>query len=112
MSTQQVFHVREKIELSDTEKSIFDRLLATLRHFQLQTQLRVAGGWVGDKLLGKYCYGIDIALDNMMGAEFVYKVKEYLLSIGEDVQGVCVIECLLELNRNKIDDGKNKHSVE
>ncbi|XP_061366581.1 tRNA nucleotidyltransferase cca2-like isoform X1 [Gastrolobium bilobum] len=93
MSTQQVFHVRDKIELSDTEKSIFDRLLATLRHFQLQTQLRVAGGWVRDKLLGKDCYDIDIALDNMMGAEFVYKVKEYLLSIGEDVQGVCVIEC-------------------
>lgn len=27
-----------------------------------------------------------------MGTEFVDKVREYLLSIGEDVQGVCVIE--------------------
>ncbi|BAU01140.1 hypothetical protein VIGAN_11030600, partial [Vigna angularis var. angularis] len=35
---------------------------------------------------------IDIALDNMMGTEFVDKVREYLLSIGEDAQGVCVIE--------------------
>ncbi|RDX83799.1 hypothetical protein CR513_35248 [Mucuna pruriens] len=89
MSTLQV---RDKIDLSDTEKSIFDRLIATLRHFNLQTQLRVAGGWVRDKLLGKECYDIDIALDNMMGTEFVDKVREYLLSIGEDAQGVCVIE--------------------
>lgn len=44
------------------------------------------------QLLGKDCYDIDIALDNMMGTEFVDKVREYLLSIGEDAQGVCVIE--------------------
>ncbi|KAL2949132.1 hypothetical protein AAZX31_20G161500 [Glycine max] len=85
-------HIRDKIDLSDIERRIFDRLLATLRHFHLQTQLRVAGGWVRDKLLGKECYDIDIALDNMMGTEFVDKVREYLLSIGEDAQGVCVIE--------------------
>lgn len=47
MSTHQV---RDTIELTTLEKSIFDRLLATLRHFQLQTQLRVAGGWVRDKV--------------------------------------------------------------
>ncbi|XP_028782087.1 putative CCA tRNA nucleotidyltransferase 2 isoform X2 [Neltuma alba] len=84
--------VRDRIELSDMEKKIFDRLLATLRQFGLETQLRVAGGWVRDKLLGKDCYDIDIALDNMMGTEFVDKVREYLLSVGEDAQGVCVIE--------------------
>lgn len=27
-----------------------------------------------------------------MGTEFVDKVREYLLTIGEDAQGVCVIE--------------------
>ena len=47
---QEHLQVRDKIELSDIEKSIFDRLLATLRHFHLQTQLRVAGGWVRDKV--------------------------------------------------------------
>ena len=44
------FQVRDRIDLSDTERNIFDRLLATLRHFHLQTQLRVAGGWVRDKV--------------------------------------------------------------
>ncbi|KAL6499873.1 hypothetical protein OROGR_027783 [Orobanche gracilis] len=81
-----------KIKLSPIEQNIFDRLKATLRHFELQTQLRVAGGWVCDKLLGKDCYDVDIALDSMMGTEFVDKVREYLQSIGEDVQGGGVIE--------------------
>ncbi|XLS47095.1 hypothetical protein HN51_021453 [Arachis hypogaea] len=70
------------------ERKIFNRLLATLCHFNLQTQLRVAGDWVRDKLLGKDCYDIDIALDNIMGTEFVDKVREYLLSIGEEAQGI------------------------
>ncbi|XP_016185515.1 CCA tRNA nucleotidyltransferase, mitochondrial isoform X2 [Arachis ipaensis] len=83
IATQHVLQVRDKIELSDIERRIFDRLLATVRHFNLQTQVRVAGGWVRDKLLAKDCYDIDIALDNMMGTEFVNKVKEYLVSIGE-----------------------------
>ncbi|KAF7844029.1 putative CCA tRNA nucleotidyltransferase 2 isoform X1 [Senna tora] len=86
------YQVKDKIEVSDLEKKIFDRLLGTLSKFGLHTQLRVAGGWVRDKLLGKECNDIDIALDNMMGSEFVDKVREYLLSIGEDAQGVCVIE--------------------
>lgn len=43
------------------------------------------------QLLGKECYDIDIALDNMLGSEFVEKVREYLLSTGEQVQGVAVI---------------------
>ncbi|XP_041012281.1 tRNA nucleotidyltransferase cca2 isoform X2 [Juglans microcarpa x Juglans regia] len=86
-----VVQVKERIELTVTERNIFDRLLGTLRHFGLSNQLRVAGGWVRDKLLGKECYDIDIALDNMLGSEFVEKVREYLLSNGEQVQGVAVI---------------------
>lgn len=42
--------VRDNIELNETEKKIFDRLLGTVRHFGLQNQLRVAGGWVRDKV--------------------------------------------------------------
>lgn len=37
---------------------------------QLNTKLRVAGGWVRDKLLGKDSDDIDIALDDMYGEEF------------------------------------------
>ncbi|GMP47798.1 hypothetical protein CsSME_00015380 [Camellia sinensis var. sinensis] len=85
--------VKDNIDLTDKEKQIFDRLLQVLRHFNLQTQLRVAGGWVRDKLLGKECYDIDIAIDNMMGQEFCGKVNDYLSSTGEEAQGVGVIQC-------------------
>lgn len=46
---------------------------------------------MNSQLLGKECYDIDIALDNMLGSEFVEKVREYLLFNGEQVQGVAVI---------------------
>ncbi|XP_061994383.1 tRNA nucleotidyltransferase cca2-like isoform X1 [Rosa rugosa] len=84
-------HVRDTIELDETEEKIFERLLGTLDHYGLKTELRVAGGWVRDKLLGKECKDIDIALENMMGSKFVEKVRDYLLSVGEEVQGIAII---------------------
>ncbi|XP_034220731.1 tRNA nucleotidyltransferase cca2 isoform X2 [Prunus dulcis] len=92
--------VRDNIELNETEKKIFDRLLGTVHHFGLQNQLRVAGGWVRDKLLGKDCYDIDIALDNMLGSEFVEKVRDYLLHVGEEAQGIAVIPCNPEQSKH------------
>ncbi|KAB2635563.1 CCA tRNA nucleotidyltransferase 2 [Pyrus ussuriensis x Pyrus communis] len=85
--------VRDNVQLNETEQKIFDRLLGTLRRFGLQNQLRVAGGWVRDKLLGKECYDIDISLDNMLGSEFVDKVQDYVLHVGEEAQGIAVIPC-------------------
>ncbi|KAK2967008.1 hypothetical protein RJ640_003364 [Escallonia rubra] len=115
-SSPPAIHVKEKIDLTDKEKQIFGRLLQVLSHFNLRTQLRVAGGWVRDKicngrngsecpvanvtlLLGKECYDIDIALDNMLGKEFCEKVNEYLSSSGEKTQGIGVIQCI---NRTKV----------
>lgn len=43
------------------------------------------------QLLGKECYDIDIALDDMLGRRFVDKVTEFLASTGEEVQGLAVI---------------------
>ncbi|CAL4903999.1 unnamed protein product [Urochloa decumbens] len=85
--------VRETVELTEKEEQIFRRLLEVVRHFGLGTQLRVAGGWVRDKLLGKDSSDIDIALDNMMGQNFCEKVNEYLESIGEKQKGIGVIQC-------------------
>lgn len=44
------------------------------------------------QLLGKECYDIDIALDNMLGREFCEKVNDYLSSTGEETQGIGVIQ--------------------
>jgi hypothetical protein len=38
------------IELTREEEKIFQRLLEVVRHFDLGTTLRVAGGWVRDKV--------------------------------------------------------------
>ncbi|KAL0427056.1 UNVERIFIED_CONTAM: CCA tRNA nucleotidyltransferase, mitochondrial [Sesamum latifolium] len=82
--------VKDKIDLTEKEKLIFDCLLQVVQHFNLRTQIRVAGGWVRDKLLGKECHDIDIAVDDMSGVEFCEKVNEYLQSIGKKTHGIGV----------------------
>lgn len=42
--------VVDTVHLTDHEAKIFDILVATLQHFELDTELRVAGGWVRDKV--------------------------------------------------------------
>ncbi|KAG0498968.1 hypothetical protein HPP92_003659 [Vanilla planifolia] len=83
--------VNDRIDITEKEDKIFRRLLDVVDQFKLNTQLRVAGGWVRDKLLGNDCYDIDIALDNMLGREFCEKMSEYLQSVGEEEHGKAVI---------------------
>lgn len=74
------------------EEKIFGTLLDVVKRYELPVTLRVAGGWVRDKLLGKHSSDIDIALDTMMGEEFAAKVNEYLQEKGEETHGVGVIQ--------------------
>jgi len=83
--------VRDTVELEDSERALFDTLLAASRHHGLPTVLRCAGGWVRDKLLGTTSPDIDVALDDMLGREFAEKVNAYLEHRGEDPSGVGVI---------------------
>lgn len=62
-------------------------------HEKMGTTLRVAGGWVRDKLVGQEQgshqrklskvdkMDIDIALDNCMGGDFAVKLNRYLASV-------------------------------
>uniref|UniRef100_A0ACD5VJB4 Uncharacterized protein n=1 Tax=Avena sativa TaxID=4498 RepID=A0ACD5VJB4_AVESA len=85
---------QQGIVLTELEQRIFDRLLAVVDCYAPGTQLRVAGGWVRDKLLGKDSNDIDIALDNgITGQDFCRKVNQYLEWIGEDQKGVGVSKC-------------------
>ncbi|KAM0907356.1 hypothetical protein ACQ4PT_016172 [Festuca glaucescens] len=90
---QRAVEVRESVELTEKEEKIFGRLLDAVRHFSLGTQVRVAGGWVRDKLLGKDSTDIDIALDNMTGQNFCERVNEYSEFLGEEQKGIGVIQC-------------------
>ena len=54
--------------MSDEERELFSIFREIVRDENINTTVRVAGGWVRDKLLGKTSkVDIDIALDNMSG---------------------------------------------
>lgn len=76
---------------TELEQRIFDRLLAVVDHYGLGTELRVAGGWVRDKLLGEDSDDIDIALD-MTGQDFCRKVQDYSVLMGFEQKEAHVIE--------------------
>lgn len=61
-------------QLSDQEKKIFAILNKVAE--QHGATVRVAGGWVRDKILGKENKDIDISLDKMTGAEFAKLVNK------------------------------------
>ena len=53
---------------------------------KLDTTLRVAGGWVRDKLLGKESMDIDITLDDIKGIDFV-KLVDAKINAGKNLYG-------------------------
>lgn len=65
--------------LSKEEFSLFDtlkRFVAVSTSKVGKTHLRAAGGWVRDKLLGRDCHDIDVALDNITGEDFAFQFNE------------------------------------
>lgn len=67
------------VSITPEERNIFQTILQISNHFNLGTTFRVAGGWVRDRLLGKISDDIDIAMDNLTGAQF-YK---YAIAYGK-----------------------------
>ena len=71
------------IVLSAKEEALFTKVLHAVSALHPHCTVRVAGGWVRDKLLGLQSDDIDFALDTVSGAEFALSVSQYLLSSGE-----------------------------
>ncbi|EGG21450.1 tRNA ADENILYL transferase [Cavenderia fasciculata] len=67
------------LDLTADEKYYFNLFRDVLIYFKRQdVQLRVAGGWVRNKLLGiQGGTDIDIAIDNLTGHEFVQMIQKY-----------------------------------
>mmetsp|Transcript_13798 Transcript_13798/g.27926 ORF Transcript_13798/g.27926 Transcript_13798/m.27926 type:complete len:569 (-) Transcript_13798:245-1951(-) len=99
-----------RIELLPIEKKIFDAIKEMLREESatrvakneppLKLTVRVAGGWVRDKCIGKESDDIDLALDHMMGYEFAELMNKYLVSKGATKQNI---------GRIKANPEKSKH---
>jgi Poly A polymerase head domain len=43
--------------------------------------VRVAGGWVRDKILGRDCHDVDVAVDRVTGVQFAQLVRRYVLEV-------------------------------
>ena len=78
------------IKLTDEEAEIFAILRATGEN--LGATVRVAGGWVRDKLLGKPSDDVDIALDTCSGIAFATAVNDYIAKEGGELSKVTVIK--------------------
>ncbi|CAD8119159.1 unnamed protein product [Paramecium sonneborni] len=77
----------KKINLTDKENQILNTIMQFRNDTNIQSVLRIAGGWVRDKLMGNESHDIDITIDNMSGEQFVQKMKEYFESKNIKVSG-------------------------
>ncbi|KAK9765266.1 CCA tRNA nucleotidyltransferase, mitochondrial [Basidiobolus ranarum] len=77
-----------KINLNQKEREICDLLHDVALNIKKtdpnlpSVELRVAGGWVRDKLLGLESHDLDIAINSMLGYEFALHVNQYLKQKG------------------------------
>lgn len=80
------------IKITSLEQKIFDLLIETRTINNLNITFRVAGGWVRDKLLGYESNDIDIALDKIMGKDFVQILHNHLIEKKIESHGFGVIK--------------------
>eukprot|EP00303_Exanthemachrysis_gayraliae_P001030 CAMPEP_0206003978 /NCGR_PEP_ID=MMETSP1464-20131121/3702_1 /ASSEMBLY_ACC=CAM_ASM_001124 /TAXON_ID=119497 /ORGANISM="Exanthemachrysis gayraliae, Strain RCC1523" /LENGTH=716 /DNA_ID=CAMNT_0053377375 /DNA_START=1 /DNA_END=2152 /DNA_ORIENTATION=+ len=73
----------DPIALTEREAELFDFLRDVVHTSGCGTVMRVAGGWVRDKLLGLDSDDIDIALDNLTGLAFAELISQRLEGLGE-----------------------------
>lgn len=88
------------ITLNPVEKKIIKLLLNCVHDNQLHATLRIAGGWVRDKLLRIESHDLDIVIDKMNGIDFASVLNEYSKSKHLDIGSI---------GRIKINPDKSKH---
>ncbi|KAJ1949790.1 CCA tRNA nucleotidyltransferase, mitochondrial [Linderina macrospora] len=85
------------IDLTAKESQICDLLDRVVEHIhdthpeQPKLVLRIAGGWVRDKLLGMESHDIDIAIDHMSGFDLAQHVNQYLADNNYPVHSIAKI---------------------
>jgi tRNA nucleotidyltransferase/poly(A) polymerase len=79
--------MEKEIQLTAEEKELFELLRSTVAKVSPGTTLRVAGGWVRDKLLGKMSDDIDFMTDNVSGEKIARLITQEL-----GLQGPHVVE--------------------
>jgi tRNA nucleotidyltransferase (CCA-adding enzyme) len=83
-----------QVRLTPREEEICNLLVNVAKHLKIvkpdsnSITLRIAGGWVRDKLLGKECNDIDVAVDHLPGYDFAQQVNEYLHKQGHAIESL------------------------
>lgn len=78
--------IKPQIRLNDAEHQIQKLLMEYCSHYNVSREkqerlvLRVTGGWVRDKLLGRESNDLDIAINHLSGQDFVIGLQKYLES--------------------------------
>jgi tRNA nucleotidyltransferase/poly(A) polymerase len=80
------------LSFSNTEQKIINLLKNVIKEKSPDTILRIAGGYVRDKLMGKNSNDIDISVNNMTGEQFANLVKSYMDEHGIKTNNVSVVE--------------------
>ncbi|KAG0054770.1 CCA tRNA nucleotidyltransferase, mitochondrial [Gryganskiella cystojenkinii] len=84
-----------EIKLTEQEAEICKILDTVTKNYAQQggrkIELRIAGGWVRDKLLGLACHDLDIGIDTMMGYDFATLVNEFRSSQGHEKRTISKI---------------------
>jgi tRNA nucleotidyltransferase (CCA-adding enzyme) len=70
--------MNSNINITSEEKELFNILKTIIREKAPNTTLRIAGGWIRNKLLGKEASDIDIMVDNLSGEQIANLVSNYL----------------------------------
>ena len=81
------------IKLTSDEQNLFEMFREFVKEKQLTTTVRVAGGWVRDKIMNTIVKDdIDIAVDNMTGKDFVELLHEWTSQNGREMSKIGVIQ--------------------
>ena len=88
------------VPLTPLENRIIKLLLNCIHDKQLPATLRIAGGWVRDKLLRIESHDLDIVVDKMNGLDFASVLTDYSKSKKLEIGSI---------GRIKLNPDKSKH---
>jgi hypothetical protein len=89
----QFIEKNREFKLTDDEEELFELFRNIVNELKLGSTIRIAGGWVRDKLLGvKGKPDIDVALDNMTGRDFINSLNLYYKNKGQKTVPMGIIQ--------------------
>lgn len=103
MSTADAFPLaKTTLALTEAEDLLINFLLQAIAYSKRSTVVRIAGGWVRDKILSLANDDIDLATDDMVGEDFAALLNNYLAHLGLETKTVAIIQA---------NPGQSKHLV-